>query len=274
MLMATEHLGAVGVGVTAPQFFRADDGKIYVVKFQNNQLGSRVLASEFLAVQFGEIMNLCFPPSGIIGINEQMLQESPSLMELGVNPGRHFASQYLEHTQYLGKHNLSKAVNVAEMAGVMLFDHIFHNSDRTNNKKNLLIRREEAGYKIYAIDNSHLFGSGRWTLESVTHLATKIRVYYRYSYGLLLRDRLSPEDFLPYLEKVTELSDEHIETIVREIPEEWLPDEPERQGLIHYIKTRRDMVEDIWKILCKYIPRSRGGRRWLFGKAIKVSEKL
>jgi len=263
MLLAVEHLGSVGVGVTGPQFFRAEDGKTYVVKLQNNRLGAKVLVSEFLAAKFGEIMDLCFPYSSIIQIDEQMLQRSPLLMALDVSPGRHFASRYLKHAEYVGKHNLNKAVNTAEMAGVMLFDHIFHNADRTTNKKNLLIEKEDTGYKIYAIDNSHLFRSGKWTLESLTTLAPKIKTYYHYSYGLLLKDYLSPQDFLPYLEKVTQLSNEQIETIVRQIPEEWLPDEPERQGLTHYIKIRRDMVGKIWENLCNFIPKARGGRRWL-----------
>ena len=32
MLTALEYLGSVGVGVTAPRVFRANDGKMYVVK--------------------------------------------------------------------------------------------------------------------------------------------------------------------------------------------------------------------------------------------------
>jgi len=263
MLLAVEYLGSVGVGVTGPQFFRADDGKIYVVKLQNNRLGSKVLVSEFVAAKFGEIMGLCFPSSGIIEINEQILQQSQCLTTPEISLGRHFASLYLEHTEYVGKHNLYQGINTAEMAGVLLFDHMFHNPDRAKNRRNLLIRQEDDGYKIYAIDNSHLFRSGRWTLESINSLGTKIKPYDRYSFGLLLRDYLSPQDFLPYLEKVATIRDEDIEAIVREIPDEWLPNRAERQGLANHIKIRCAMAEKIWDILCKYIPKVRGGSRWL-----------
>lgn len=263
MLIAVEHLGSVGVGVTGPQFFRADDGKVYVVKLQNNRLGSKVLVNEFLAAKFGNIMNLCFPSSDIITINEQTLQQNQSLIALYVNPGRHFASQYLENTEYVKKNNLYDAVNIAEMAGIMLFDHMFHNTDRIKNSKNILLRQECAEYKIYAIDNSHLFRSGRWTLESLNSLGTRIKPYYRYTFGMLLRDCLSPQDFLPYLGKVAAIRNEDIEKIVEEIPNEWLPDKPERRGLAHHIKMRLDMAEGIWDILCGYIPKARGGYRWL-----------
>ena len=181
-----------------------------------------------------------------------------------ISLGRHFASQYLEHTEYVEEHNLSQGINISEMAGVMLFDCIFHNTDRANNKNNLLIRQEQEGYKLYAIDNSHLFRSGKWTLESLKILSPRIKPYCRNFYGTLLRDYLSAHDFLPYLEKVMTISNEAIETIVGQIPPEWLPDQFEKKELAHYIQIRRDMAEDIRDTLCKYIPIARGGNRWLY----------
>ena len=266
MLMAIEYLGEVGVGVTVPQFFRAQDGNIYVVKFQNNLAGSRVLVSEFFAAKIGGIMGLCFPPSDIIKIDEQMLNSHSCLLELGLEPGRYFGSLYLEHAQYIGKDRLHKAVNIPEMAGVILFDHMFHNADRAKNQKNLLLQLEDEKYKIYAIDNSHLFRSSRWTIDSFEKLGTKIKTYYFQHYRNLLKDLLAAEDFIPYLELVKKMSNEQLDCIVSEIPDEWLPDERERLALADYTKLRRDMAEEIWEKLCRFIPRSRGGRRWLFAK--------
>ncbi|WP_425061013.1 hypothetical protein SCACP_17800 [Sporomusa carbonis] len=266
MLIAVEHLGSVGVGITSPQYFRANDGRVYVVKLQNNRLGLKVLVNEFLAAKIGELMYLRFPPSNIIETNEETLQRSPLLAEQGVNPGRHFASQYLDNTEYLGKSNLEKASNVSEMAGIILFDHMFHNADRTNNRKNILLRREADRYTIYAIDNSHLFRSGKWTLDSITNLEKRKKTYYRFSFGMLLKDCLSPQDFLPYLDKVTTISNGQIDQLVQAIPSEWLPDAAERQALAQYIKIRCNMAEEIWNTLCKYIPKARGGRRLSFGR--------
>lgn len=262
MLFSMKHFGNVGVGITSPQLFRANDQKFYVVKLQNNRMGSKVLASEFLASKLGETMGLCFPVSSIIEITEQTIQQSSKLIAAGVVPGRHFASQYLNHTEYVRQNNLYKAGNITEMAGVLLFDYMFHNPDRTNNKKNLLLHKEDAAYKIYAIDNSHLFRTGRWTIQHIHNLSTLIKPYYRYAYGLLLRDWLSPPHFLPYVERVKEMSGAYINNVVKEIPEEWLPDDAERQALTKYIALRRDMVEDILEIVYRHIPRSRGGRQW------------
>ncbi|MDD4600566.1 hypothetical protein SDC9_13764 [bioreactor metagenome] len=266
MLIATEHLGAVGVGITVPQFFRADDGNIYVVKFQDNRLNSRVAVSELFAAKIGQIMGLCFPPSDIIAVDEQMVSENPGLLEVGINVGLHFASRFLDHTEYVGKNGLYKAINVSELAGVLLFDHMFHNADRARNKKNLLLRLEGEEYKVYAIDNSHLFRSSRWAIDSFHQLGSRIKIYYVQHYRNLLKDLLYAQDFLPYLEKVKMISGEQIDCIVREIPYEWMPDEPERLALAEYTKMRRDMADEIWNRIWKQIPRSRGGRRSLFAK--------
>lgn len=252
MIFSREHLGNVGVGVTSPQFFRADDGEVYVVKMQNNRLGTKVLVSEFIGAKFGKIMGLCFPPSDIIEIDGQ----------------KHFASKYIPNVEYLIPGYLDKATNITEMAGVMLFDHMFHNKDRTSNRRNLLMKKEDSGYRIYAIDNSHLFKSGRWTAESISALSAQIKVYFYRSYSVLLRKLLTPADFAPFCEKVTQLTDRQIDDLIAEIPPEWLPNDTERFIIACFIKQRRDMVNDIVHILYKQIPESRGGLRWLNGKVI------
>lgn len=263
MLTAVEYLGNVGIGVTAPHFFRANDEKIYVVKLQNNKLGPKVLVNEWIAAKFGHSMGLCFPKSDIIMVNKQFPENNSCSTVPPITLGPQFASQYLEHTEYIGKHNIANVINITDMAGVILFDHMFHNADRANNRKNIFIRQEENGRRIYAIDHSHLFRSGRWTIPSLTNLMPRIKSYCHYSFGLLLRDYLSANDFLPYLEKLAKCSNENIEQIIADIPSEWLPDNSERQTLVSYIKMRFDMTENIWKFLCNYIPRSRGGYRYL-----------
>jgi hypothetical protein len=258
MLIAAEYLGSVGVGVTAPQFFRANDGEVYVVKLRNNQLGSKVLASEFFAAKFGALIDLCFPSSQIIEINEETLRKNRTLTTLFANQGKHFASHYLTGANYVDRHNLHKAANVSQMAGVLLFDHMFHNADRAYNRKNLLIRKENGLYKIYAIDNSHLFRSGRWTIEGIEKLKMKIKVYYQYSFGLLLRNYLTVQDFIPYVEKVQNINDQTIATILEEIPREWLPNELDRQAFNSFVKVRCTLAEQIGEELCRYIQRKHG----------------
>ncbi|MDT8903699.1 HipA family kinase [Anaeroselena agilis] len=254
MLIALEHLGATRRGVTSPQLFRADDGRVYVVKLQNNRLGPKVLANELIAARLGEVMGLCFPPGGMIKLEEGLLKRSRRLAAAGVAPGRHFACRYLSGTEYLCRHNVARAINRSEVAGVMLLDHLAHNLDRTLNRRNLLLRREAHGWRIYAIDNSHFFRRALWTEETLQRLAPLVRVNRHGVYGTLLRYYLRPEDFAPYLATVQGWSDAFLADLVAGVPAEWLPHDGERQAVAAFLAVRRDMAADIVTCLSALIP--------------------
>ncbi len=254
MLVAREHLGATARGVTSPQLFRADDGKVYVVKLQNNRLGPKVLANELIGTRLGEALGLCFPPGGVIKLEEELLRRSRRLAAHGVAPGRHFGCRYLSGTEYLCRHNVARAINRREMAGVMLLDHLAHNMDRTLNSRNLLLRREVEGWRIYAIDNSHFFRRALWTEETLAYLTPKIRVNSHGVYGTLLRHYLQPGDFTPYLARVEGWSEEFFAALVAEVPTEWLPHTAERQAVVKFLAARRDMAAEIVTCLTALIP--------------------
>lgn len=243
MLTALQHLGSVGVGVTSPQFFRADDGNMYVVKLHNNRLGIKVLINEYLGAEIGKILQLCFPASDVIELNANTVYPAVPVQLVS---GRHYASRYIAGSQYIGSCNLRRVDNIAAMAGVILFDHIFHNADRTYNKKNLILKRQSRGFRIYAIDNSHLFGSGRWTVGSLQALANQIKLYSRNTFGLLLKYYLSVQDSYPYLDRLCRLSEAELTAIIGQIPAEW-PLTPEEQAAIQaYVRQRCAMGERIF----------------------------
>lgn len=256
MLKAVEYMGPVGIGATSPQLIRADDGKIYIVKLQNNRLGPKVLVNELLAAKYGEMLDLCFPPSFIISLDAGFIKKSRLLTIKNVKPGLHFACQYLKHTRYIDRQHLFRAANKEQLAGVMLFDHLFHNLDRTWNRKNLLIRHEPTGYKIYAIDNSHLFKRGVWSTKILDNLTKEIAVNRRRSYGLLLKYFFTRAHFDYYVQKIRQLTNEQLAVMVESIPHEWLPDDEERRSLIIYLIARRDMVDIIVEEICEYMVKS------------------
>ncbi|EAX47386.1 hypothetical protein TcarDRAFT_1404 [Thermosinus carboxydivorans Nor1] len=254
MLRAIRHLGPVGVGATSPQLFCASDGQVYVVKLQNNRLGPKILANEYLAARFGALVGLCFPSADIIYIDEPVLRQSRWLRRANVAPGPHFACRYLSDARYVQRRSLARAENKSELAGVMLFDHMFFNLDRTYNRRNLIVRREETGWRIYAIDNSHLFRRGVWTADGLVKMAGRLTVNYRRSYGVLLKHFLTPRDFAPFVARVQALRDEQLTALVADIPYEWLPDAAERQALVEFLRRRRDLVGEIADRLVRLIP--------------------
>ncbi len=256
-LTAISYLGSMQWGITSPRLVRANDGQLYVVKLCGNKMGVRALANEGLAAILGAKIGLCFPPSARIWLDKQLLQRNRSLQKAALVEGPHFACRYLSRTSYVSRFELDRAINRKEMAGVMLFDQLLHNTDRTNNRKNLLIRYEKEGHRIYAIDHSHLFRNGRWTPESLQLLAQDVSVSTRRVYGLLLKHYLQPSDFTYYGEMVKALTNEELAGVVGAIPELWLPDAGERQALIHHLCIRRNLVDDVIAAIVSIIPANR-----------------
>jgi len=258
MYRALTYIGPVGLGATSPQLFRAENDsgevKVCVVKLSANRLGSKVLVNELLAAQFGEWLKLCFPPGGRIHISQEVLSGSRRLTAAAVPPGWHFGCEYLQGVDYVNKFKLHRAINKEQMAGVMLFDHMFHNPDRTVNRKNLLIRKEREGYKLYAIDSSHLFRRGKWTIAMLNELAETITINHRRSYGVLLKYYLRPAHLFKYAAMVKAIEDARLNGFVDGIPEEWLPDKTERQALLDFLVVRRDKVCWVAEELSRLIP--------------------
>lgn len=253
-LTAVAYLGSMKIGVTSPQIFRGSDQQLYVVKLLGNKVGPKALANEFLAAELGSQLKLCFPASGIISIDDVLLKRSRRLRKAGVVAGPHFACKFVSNAFYVDRASLSRVVNKSEMAGVMLFDHLIHNVDRTVNRKNIIIKREATGYHMYAIDHSHLFKRGRWTVAQLSALENDLSVNTRRTYGLLLKHFLKPEDFTPYARAIREWTDEYLAQTVAAIPEQWLAEQTERQALLRHLIYRRDLIDQITARLVGLIP--------------------
>lgn len=254
MLYAKKYLGSAKVGVTAPILVRADDEAAYVVKLKNNRLGAKVLVNEYIASRFAEYVDLCFPPSDVITFTEEFIAGSRRLTKRKARPGLHFASKYIDHASYVHRYHMGFVKNKDQIAGVMLFDHLMHNADRTLNGKNMLLKRAQDGYILYAIDNSHLFGSGRWRTENLPVWADRVKINRRRAYGTMLKHYLRPEDFRPYVEQFKMMDEEKIAAIVDSIPAEWLDDDAAREALKDFLVKRCAGADLIAEKLADFIP--------------------
>lgn len=261
MLLAINYIGPMGRGVTRPELFKADDNCAYVVKLQNNRMGRQVLVNEYIAREIGSKLKLCFPNSGLIYLSQEAKTKLESRLNKKINRGPHFASQFISHSAFLTPGNINKAINRRDMAGIMFFDHLFHNVDRTHNRRNLLIRREEGGLRIYAIDHSHLFYRGRWDLAALERLEEIITVNSSRIYGLLLNRYLEPQDFASYAAKFRELTDDEIFQIIAAIPSEWQVTREQQTALVNYVIRRRQLADDIVAAICRLIPDKHGSAK-------------
>lgn len=253
MLKAEKYMGRVGVGVTSPSLVKADDGYIYVVKMKNNRLGTKVLVNEYIAAWMGKRLDLPFPYSDCIELSDEFISQNQRL-HIKMKQGIHFASRYLKRAKYVHYYHMPHVINKAEFAGVILFDHFMLNEDRTLNGKNILICKVETGYRMYAIDNSHLFGSGKWLTEKLSTLINQFKLNKRRAFGALLKHDLKEEDFAEYVNRIKLMKDEDIEEMLCGIPEEWGMQEKDKAAIGHFIKCRRDIVEDIAGKIIASIP--------------------
>lgn len=245
MLEAQKYLGFAGAGVTRPLLVEADDGCKYVVKLRENRLGTKVLANEYIASAFADKIDLCFPEGRIINFSETFIQSVKRLKKMQVKPGPNFASRYISRAKYVHRCHVDFIKDKNKIAGVLLFDHLLHNADRTLNAKNMLLEREDGGYRFYAIDNSHLFGSGRWRADRLEALADRVKINRHRLYGTLLRHYLKKLDFAAYIEAFKAMTQEDIAAIVEGIPHEWLPDREERAAVQKFLLKRLENIDFI-----------------------------
>src|SRR5579872_1382405 len=64
-------------GGAQSQLMLGSDGKLWVVKFQNNPQHLRVLANELIATRLAEAVGLTVPPCDVVEVTEWLVENSP-----------------------------------------------------------------------------------------------------------------------------------------------------------------------------------------------------
>src|ERR1700686_2528619 len=99
MVLALEQIRKMRGGAQA-QLMRCGDDGYYVVKFQNNPQGPRILANELLATRLAARIGLPTPPVAVVEVREELIAYTDDLvMQLGrgrapCQAGLQFGSRY------------------------------------------------------------------------------------------------------------------------------------------------------------------------------------
>src|SRR5271156_4497129 len=86
-------------GGAQSQLMRCEDGGYYVVKFQNNPQGARILANELLGTRLAARMGLPTPAASVVEVRQSLIEQTEDLviqLGRGRNPCRaalHLVSQ-------------------------------------------------------------------------------------------------------------------------------------------------------------------------------------
>jgi len=233
-------------GGAQSKLLRASNGHSYVVKFQNNPQGKRILANELLAGQLARKVGLPVPEPRIIWVSEELIDATPQLRiehpanstpcvsgfqfgskfvlkELGQGEVRECTSQLLSRGMELG----------TVFAGMLAFDIWTLNRDY---RQVLTFRHyQEQNYSVAFIDNGHCFNATKWSFADTSRFC-------------MLHDCLACSwvtgwnSFEPWLSRIEALDEEQIWRTAADIPEEWYESKEDLVNLVCNLAKRRRQI--------------------------------
>ncbi len=202
----------------------ASDGKLYVVKFQNNPQHTRVLANELLATRLGAAIGLTVPPCDVVEVTDWLIRNTPelNLESKGENrpcqAGLQFGSQLVgglmpgQVVDYLPEPLLMETRNLAEFAGILLLDKWTCN---VNGRQAVFQKtRRERRYRITFIDQGYCFHAGEWRFAD-----SPLRGVF--PHNAVYRGVTGWDSFEPWLTRIETIDPAAVWEIAGSVPPEW-----------------------------------------------------
>jgi hypothetical protein len=255
MPLAVQQIRRMRGGAQA-QLMRCEDGAYYVVKFQNNPQGSRILANELLGTRLAARMGLPTADAAVVEVRENLIAQTEEMvMELGrgrrpCRAGLQFGSRYpgspAETVVYdfLPDEQLIEVINLSDFCGVFVFDKWTCN---TNGRQAVFFRATgEPRYQARMIDHGFCFNAGEWNFPD----APLRGLYQRHRVYESVRGM---ESFEPWLARVADKMTESVfDDILKEIPAEWYGDDLDAlEQMLEHLLRRRKLVPQLllsaWK---------------------------
>ena len=249
MPLAIEHIRRMRGGAQAHLLRCGDDG-YYIVKFQNNPQGVRILANELLGTRLAARLGLPTAPAAVVEVREELIGHTEELVvQLGrgrapCKAGLQFGSRYpgspAETVVYdfLPDEPLREAANLIDFIGMLVFDKWTCN---TNGRQAIFFRgAREGAYQARMIDQGFCFNAGEWNFPDAPLRGLYLRhCVYESVRGI--------ESFEPWLERVEKrMSEAMLEEAASEIPPEWYNfDIDALERLLDHLLRRRKLVRQL-----------------------------
>lgn len=224
---AIERIKSLRGGAQA-QLLRCDDNSSYVVKCTTNPQGHRILANEWIATAVAHYAGITTPDVTPVWLDEDFIAATPDLaIRLGnrsfpVQPGYHFASQYVGDDQhdaydYLPDTLLTKISNLPDFLGVLVIDKLLGNADA----RQCVFVRTDRSFRAYMIDFGYVFNGPNWDFsdQDLCGLYPRSLVYETLS---------SPAALEPWLSRIETVPFRIFSDAFETMPPEWLaPEDPD-----------------------------------------------
>ena len=243
-------------GGAQSHLMRCADDEYYVVKFQNNPQGGKVLANELLGTRLAARLGLPTPGAAVVVVSERLIEYTDDLaMQLGrgrarCKAGLQFGSRYPGSPadtavyDFLPEEQSREVTNLADFSGMLAFDKWTCN---TNGRQAIFFRGEsETNYRAQMIDQGFCFNACEWNFPDAPLRGLYARqVVYEAVRGI--------ESFEPWLTRIeTKITEEVLDEISKEIPGEWYNFETETlekmlEQLLRRRKLVRELIVSAWK---------------------------
>lgn len=177
-VVALQHVRRMRGG-SQPQLMRCSDGGYYVVKFQNNPQGTRILANELLAAHLADWLHLPVPQAAVVEVSVELIEGTEGLViELGrgriaFQSGKCFGSRHVSQPciphefsvptvlDFMPGELLRRITNLADFAGMLVFDQWTCNTD---GRQAIFVQvNDSSNYKVFMIDNGFCFNATEWS---------------------------------------------------------------------------------------------------------------
>lgn len=228
---------------------RCSDGHFYVVKFQNNPQGLRVLANEMLATRLAERVGLPVPITQAIEVDPWLVENTPELSiqlahsTIPCQAGLQFGSRYVvdpmvgQVFDYMPVEMLHRVRNLRDFAGMLVLDKWTGNA---NGRQAAFWRlSREKLYTASFIDQGYCFNAQEWTFPDFPLRGV-------YARNEVYESVCGWESFEPWLSRVESMDESGVWDVVNEIPPKWYESASEElEKLARTLIARRGSVREL-----------------------------
>jgi len=205
---------------------RCEDGYYYVVKFQNNPQGVRILANEMLAARLAQALGLPVSEPEVVEVSDWLVEHTPEMYiqwgsehircASGFQFGSRFPCDPLRTPVYdfLPDEQLEEVINRDSFCGMLVFDKWTCNCDSRQSVFHRPAGSDSSNYMATMVDQGYCFNANEWGFPDapLRGLYSRLTVYASVA---------SLESFEPYLSRLENLEDDFLEEAAASVPPEW-----------------------------------------------------
>ena len=244
-------------GGAQSHLLEADDGRFYIVKFQNNPQHRRILVNEWVSSIFLRYLQISAAEPAIVRVDDTFIQKHPELaITLGtrsipVESGWHFGSLHPGDPartaiyDYVPDALLCQVKNLSDFLAILVFDKWVSNAD---GRQSVFFRARledwagasgKLGFVALMIDHGFAFNGPHWNFTDTPLMGL-------YSRRLVYESVRSLDNFQPWLDQMQHFPEQVFDSAYKQVPPEWIEGEEEEfEELLELLLARRRLVPEL-----------------------------